>query len=87
MLVSDLLTEWSHRNLDAVELFIDLGADVNLKCHGTPSLHLAIMISSLPEGLAFGCAAASIILNSSCDLSAKVIRISYLKIVLTMHSG
>ena len=55
-----------------MEVFIDLGADVNLKCHGTPSLQLAVMVASLPSGLEFGTAAASLILTSSCDLTAKV---------------
>lgn len=60
------------RNLDAIEVFIDLGADVNLKCHGTPSIHLAIMIAALPGGLDFGSQAATLILTNSCDLTAKV---------------
>ena len=53
-------------------MLIDLGADVNLKCHGTPSLHLAVMMGSLPDALEFAKEAAKVILNSSCDLSAKV---------------
>jgi acetoin utilization deacetylase AcuC-like enzyme len=44
---------------------------VNLKCHGTPSLHLAITLAALPGGGAFGAAAASLILTNSCDLTAK----------------
>ena len=54
-------------------MFIDLGADVNLKCHGTPSLHLAIMIAALPGGEDFGFSASSLILHNSCDLTAKVL--------------
>lgn len=65
----------AHRNLAAVEVFIDLGVDVNLKCHGTPSLHLAIMTTSLHGGFEFGCAATDLILKSACDLTAKVCRL------------
>jgi hypothetical protein len=60
------------RNIDAVENFIDLGADVNLRCHGTPSLSLAIMMSSLPGAESFCSSAVAMILNCSCDLTAKV---------------
>jgi hypothetical protein len=64
------------RNLAAVELFIDLGADVNLKCHGTPPLHLAVAAAALPAAGArrFGTAAAAALLHASYDLSAKVLR-------------
>ena len=60
------------RNIDAVENFIDLGADVNLRCHGTPTLSLAIMMSSLPGAESFCKSAVAMILNCSCDLTAKV---------------
>jgi hypothetical protein len=63
------------RNLAAVELFVDLGADVNLKCHGTPPLHLAVAAAALPApgARAFGAAAAAALLHASYDLSAKVL--------------
>lgn len=76
--------------MDAIEVFIDLGADVNLKCHGTPSIHLAVMVAALPGGLEFGSAAASLILTNSCDLTAKVfaciLTAAATRIILTVAS-
>jgi hypothetical protein len=38
----------------AIKALSKLGADVDLKCYGTPVLHLVLGISALPEGSEFG---------------------------------
>ena len=60
------------RNVDAVELFIELGADINLKCHGTPILHLVISIVALVDGKEFGLTCLNLLLkHSTIDTTAK----------------
>ena len=38
----------------AIKALSKLGADMDLKCFGTPILHLVLGISALPEGSDFG---------------------------------
>ena len=37
-----------------IELLVNCGVDVNVKCLGTPSLHLVANVCALPHGLEFG---------------------------------
>lgn len=61
------------RNLDMVKLLIQSGADVNIKCCGTPCLHLALVSSLLPEGREFGMDCfAHLLLENSTNLYVKV---------------
>lgn len=65
------------RNLEAVKAFLELGIDVNTKCHGTPSTHLCVSTAALPEGYDFGAAALAHLLgplkpdSEPLDLTAK----------------
>lgn len=52
------------RDLTAVTLLVDCSADINLKCHGTPPLHLLITMSALPDCAEFSNAAMSLLLKS-----------------------
>ena len=61
----------THRNFTSIQYLSELGADVNLKCFGTPCLHLILTAAALPHGKQFGMKAFSLLL-SQVDLSAKV---------------
>jgi hypothetical protein len=52
-------------------MLVAYGADVNLKCFGTPSLHLALTTAALPGGSEFGMKSFSLLLRHA-DLSSKV---------------
>ena len=53
------------RKLDIVQVLLEVGrVDVNLKCHGTPPLHLAISVAALPDGYEFGIACFELLLNN-----------------------
>jgi ankyrin repeat protein len=58
------------RNLNSLIALVDLGCDVNLKCFGTPCLHIALGVSALPGGLDFGLAAFAYLLPHS-DITSK----------------
>ena len=60
------------RNLDLVKLLIRFGADVNTKCCGTPSLHLALFTTMLPEGKDFGLQCFDVLLQNSANILLKV---------------
>lgn len=60
------------RNLDAVKTLIANGADVDLKCHGTPPLHLALATAILPNGEEFSFACMSALLDANANVAAKV---------------
>lgn len=38
-----------YRNVGVLKVFIDFGADINIKCHGTPVLHLILTLAILPD--------------------------------------
>lgn len=59
------------RNYASIEALAELGADVNLKCFGTPCLHLVLTAAALPDGRHFGMKAFDFLLPQ-VDLSAKV---------------
>eukprot|EP00605_Chrysophyceae_sp_TOSAG23-4_P001405 GSChrysophyteH1.ASY1.ANO1.1527.1 assembled CDS len=42
------------RNMDACRVLLKYGADINMKCHGTPCLHLALSTAVLPDAKEFG---------------------------------
>ncbi len=48
------------------------GADIDLKCCGTPPLHLALTTITLPNGEEFGQKCFELLLNNSVDLLLKV---------------
>eukprot|EP01038_Epipyxis_sp_PR26KG_P006205 gene6205-8545_t len=52
------------KNLEAVEYLVEIGADASIKCHGTPSLHLALTSSLLPDCELFGESCFSLLLNT-----------------------
>ena len=57
-----------------LEALVHLGADVNLKCFGTPSIHLVLNCTALPGGSEFGSKALSALLDV-VDLTARVSRL------------
>ncbi len=60
-------------NLTAVNILIEFGADVNVKCHGTPCLQLALRVGAQPDGFDFGFACFRLLMSSpDISLSAKV---------------
>ena len=59
------------RNMDCVKVLCQYGADVNIKCHGTPILHLALSISVLPGGQEFGMELFRLLLEKEADVLAK----------------
>jgi hypothetical protein len=60
------------RNIDAVRTLIKFGADGDLKCHGTPPIHLVLATSILPDGLEFSKACLSVLLQNNVNPLAKV---------------
>ena len=69
-------------NLVGFEALLHLGADVNLKCFGTPSIHLVLGCTALPDGSEFGTKALTALLDL-VDLTA---RVRHLLFVLGNHS-
>ncbi len=62
------------RNLAAVKLLVEYGADINAKCHGIPCIHLALSSAVLPQGGVFGRECFSYFKDHpSTDLSCRVI--------------
>jgi hypothetical protein len=57
--------------LVGLESLLHLGADVNLKCFGTPSIHLVLTSTALPGGSEFGNKALKALLDL-VDLTARV---------------
>jgi hypothetical protein len=51
---------------------IEVGADTNIKCHGSPPIILAIVTGMLPGGREFALNAALALLKAGCDVYAKV---------------
>lgn len=60
------------RNIVALKALLKLGADGDLKCYGTPVLHLVLGITALPEGFDFGMMAFAHLL-AHVDTTTKVI--------------
>lgn len=60
------------RNIVALKALIKLGADGDLKCYGTPVLHLVLGITALPEGYDFGMMAFAHLL-AHVDTTTKVV--------------
>ena len=54
---------------------VENGCDINIKCHGTPPLHLTLTTTVLPGGYEFGLSAALKLLSMGCDVNAKVVNI------------
>lgn len=61
------------RNLETFTALIEFGSDINSKCHGTPPLHLSIVMTTLPGGYEFGITCALKLIAEGCDLNAKVL--------------
>eukprot|EP00602_Paraphysomonas_sp_CaronLab_P002589 CAMPEP_0185019948 /NCGR_PEP_ID=MMETSP1103-20130426/2532_1 /TAXON_ID=36769 /ORGANISM="Paraphysomonas bandaiensis, Strain Caron Lab Isolate" /LENGTH=895 /DNA_ID=CAMNT_0027550535 /DNA_START=54 /DNA_END=2741 /DNA_ORIENTATION=- len=59
------------RNLETFTFIVESGGDINMKCHGTPPLHLAISTAILPGGFDFGISCALKLLTLGCDIDAK----------------
>ena len=59
------------RNFDCVKVLCQYGADVNIKCHGTPVLHLALNTAVLPGSRDFGMALFRLLLEKEADVLAK----------------
>ncbi|KAJ1425159.1 hypothetical protein B484DRAFT_349729, partial [Ochromonadaceae sp. CCMP2298] len=59
------------RNLDAVETLIKYGADVDVKCHGTPPVHLVCSTAAQPGGLPFAVACLGLLLAAQANPMAK----------------
>ena len=59
------------RNLDAVKVLIKHGADIDLKCHGTPNIHLALSVATLPGAKNFGLDCFHLFVKHDADCSAK----------------
>jgi ankyrin repeat protein len=59
------------RNLDAVKVLIKHGADIDLKCHGTPNIHLALSVATLPGAKNFGLECFHLFVKHDADCSAK----------------
>ena len=59
------------RNFQAAQALLKHGADPNLKCHGTPSLHLALASAILPENKEMGLAFFKLFLDNDADTLAK----------------
>lgn len=57
--------------LPMMEVLVANGGDVNTKCHGTPSLHLALTSAVLPGNTEFGIKAVTLLLENGADLTAK----------------
>jgi hypothetical protein len=69
-------SEFFYRDIESVRTLVNAGVDVNVKCQGTPVLHLALYTIALPGGNEFGRDCFSLILNApNCDITAKVHRI------------
>ena len=58
--------------MDAVRVLLEHGADVNLKCHGTPPIHLAVATAIQPNGEAFGFDSLAFMLEKEANVLAKV---------------
>jgi acetoin utilization deacetylase AcuC-like enzyme/ankyrin repeat protein len=60
------------RNMDACRVLLKYGADINLKCHGSPCLHLALSTAMLPNGgYNFGIDLFNLLLDNNVDCTAK----------------
>lgn len=60
------------RKLDILKVLIQYGADVDMKCHGNPSIHLTLHGSLLPGGEKFSMQAFRLILENTGNISVKV---------------
>ena len=60
------------RNIAAVKMLVRYGADVDLKCHGIPPLHLAVATAVQPGGQLFGYECFSFLLASNANAVCKV---------------
>lgn len=74
------------RNFLSLKALVDLGADVNLKCYGTPPLHIVLGLAAMPNGLDFGSKSFSYLLQHA-DLTAKddQVRCIHICITYTMY--
>lgn len=59
------------RNMEAVKVLCQHGADINIKCHGTPVLHLALSTAVLPGSREFGLELFRFLLEKEADITAK----------------
>jgi acetoin utilization deacetylase AcuC-like enzyme/ankyrin repeat protein len=59
------------RNMEAVKVLTTHGADVNIKCHGTPLLHIALCTAVLPGSREFGLGLFRLLLEKEADVLAK----------------
>lgn len=61
------------RSLSLVRTLVAHGADVNIKCHGSSCLHLALAVYLLPGGEEFGLECLRLLLQQpTCLVTAKV---------------
>ena len=67
-----------------LEALLHLGADVNLKCFGTPSIHLVLTSTALPGGSEFGNNAMKALLDL-VDLTARVRRHLFILNTIDYH--
>ncbi len=58
----------------AVRALVDRGADVDLKCHGTPPIHLCVATAVQPDGERFAFECMVLLLERNANASAKVMR-------------
>ena len=72
MRYTPLMTAIFARNLGTLRALVNAKCDVDLKCHGTPVLHLLLVTASLPEGYEFASAAFTLMLQAEkLDLTAR----------------
>ena len=69
--IISLSSYYKCRNFVALQAVTKLGADINIKCFGTPTLHLVLGIHALPDGQDFGSESFAYLLHYA-DLGAKV---------------
>lgn len=61
------------RNIEAIKILVQHGADVDLKCHGIPPLHLAVSTAVQPGGQQFGYECFCFLLAHDANASCKVV--------------
>ena len=55
-----------------MKILVNFGADMNIKCCGTPNLHLALATSILPGGETFGLECFAYLFENSSAKNVKV---------------
>lgn len=61
------------RNIEAIKILVQYGADVDLKCHGIPPLQLALSTAVQPGGQQFGYECFCFLLAHDANASCKVV--------------